>query len=79
MMTMPAMVRRDARPKDEPGRDQLGEVIEKDAAFQDAAREEMKPAAETVRHRLRFKVIEERGEISPALVAADFDHAGRRA
>ena len=36
----------------------------------------MKPAAQPVRDRLRLEVIIERGEIAPARVAADFDHAG---
>src|ERR1044072_5000918 len=35
----------------------------------------MKPTAETIWDRLSFKVIIERGQIAPAFVAADLDHA----
>src|SRR6476620_8827245 len=53
-------------------------MIENCPAAQNAARQEMKPAAQTIRDRLRLEVIVERAEIAPALVATDFDHAGAK-
>ena len=68
----------EARPENEPWRDELGQEIEPDACFQNRAGQKMKPPAQRTGQRLRLEMIVERRPVAPHFITADLDQSGAK-
>src|SRR5262245_29842527 len=67
-----------SRPERKPRDDQLDEVVPEHFKFVEPKRGKMEISAGRVRDRLRFVVIVETRQITPAGIAAQFDEAGAK-
>src|SRR5207245_8942292 len=65
-----------ARAEDEPGGDELAQVVQEDADLVEPAGQEVERATEGIRERLGLVVIVEAREVAPAGVAAQLDEPG---
>ena len=63
------------RPHGQERRAQFRQVVEKDAGGQQAAGQEMEPAAERIGHRLGLEEVREDGKVAPAGVAPELDES----
>src|SRR5215469_7846162 len=67
-----------SRTERKPGDDQLDKVIPNYFKFVEPKRGKMEISADRVRDRLRFVVVVETGQITPAGIAAQFDQPGTK-